>query len=144
MADTNVAPSGSETSITLTVNGVPKVVNGQVDGFTHKEESTVITQMPLGTMNAPKGKDLRGHSGTISAKPTNPTLHQVCDLIDAAARLGVPSDVTISHTTRFRDGTSTRHTYKQVVLHGFSGNTKRGEANGLELQWETGYARVSA
>lgn len=144
MADTNVAPSGAETSISLTVNGAPKVVAGQVDGFTFKEESTVYTTMPIGTMNAPKGKDLRGYSGTISAKPTNPTLHQVMDLVRAATRLGLPSEVSIKHTIKFRDGTQTRHTYRQVVLHSDAGSTKRGEAVGLELQWETGYERVSS
>lgn len=144
MADTNVAPTGAETSITLTVNGSPKVVNGQVDGFSQKEEATIVKQLPIGTMNAPTTKDLRGHSGTISAKPTNPTLHQVLDLIDAASRAGLPSEVSITRTERFRDGTSVRHTYSRVVLHGGSSNTKRAESNSLEIQWETGYPRVSS
>lgn len=143
MADTNVAPSGSETSISVTVGGVPKILNGQIDGWTVKEESVTVSVMPIGTMNVPKAKDLRGHSGTLSCKPTNPTLHQVRDLIDVAARAGLPLDVTLRTTERFRDGTSSSYTYLQVLLTDFSHSAKRGEANGTEVRWETGYPRVA-
>lgn len=139
----SILPSdGAETTISLTVNGAPVLINGQVDGFDEKQETTEMTHMPLGTMDVEVAQDLRGWSGTMSTKQGNKVLSQAMDLIDAATRTGIKPVVAFTRTTRFRDGTKESYLYLDAVLS-WSGARKRGEFDTNSVSWRTGKARVA-
>lgn len=134
--------SGAENSFSITVDGTSKLVDGQLDGGTFKQNVTTMMHKPLGTMDVSQGQDLGGWSGTLSAKPGNSIISRAIDIIEASIRLGIKPVITLSQTTRFPDQTTMKYLYIDLIVD-MSGGTKRGEFDTNEINWSTGKGRVA-
>lgn len=144
MAETNTPTSGSETSITVTLNGKPILINSQVDSVSEQQSVTLMEHKPVGSMVRKTAQDFGGWSGRISAKPTNTLLRGMLDTIESAARLGLPTDVKLTVRRTYRDLTPEVNTYTAVRLSQTGGTRQRGQFDTIEIAWESGEQRVSA
>lgn len=143
MADINTPTTGAETTLSLSIDGVPVLIAAQVDNVTENEEATIVDHKPLGTMTTKLAVDYGGWGGRISAKPTNGLLPAALDTLETAARTGLPSIVTMTVARTFRDGTSQAHMYTNVVLTQAGGSRQRGQMDTIELNWRSGDQRVT-
>lgn len=143
MADTALAPSGSETTISITLNGAPLLINAQVDTISEEQIVSEMEHKPLGTSTVVVGQDFGGWRGRIGVKQSNALIGQALDVIEAASRAALPTVVTLVRTTRFRDLTSETYLYNNVKIAQSSGQRQRGQLDAVEISWRTGDARVA-
>lgn len=143
MADTALAPSGSESSVSITLDGVPLVINAQIDTISEEQVVSEMEHKPLGTTTVVVGQDFGGWRGRFGVKQANNLLAAALDTIEAATRAGLPSVVTLVRTTRFRDLTSETYLYNNVKLSQSSGTRQRGQLDAVEIAWRTGDQRVA-
>lgn len=143
MADTALAPSGSETTISITLDGVPLLINAQIDTISEEQVVSEMEHKPLGTTTVVVGQDFGGWRGRFGVKQSSALIGQALDTIEAASRTGLPSVVTLTRTTRFRDLTSETYLYNNCKLSQTSGNRQRGQLDALEIAWRTGDQRVA-
>lgn len=143
MADINTPSSGATTTISLTVNGTPQFINAQVDSVSEQQVVANMEHKPIGTMTRKIGQDYGGWSGRISIKPTSTVARSILDVIEAAARTGVPSIVTLTVTRTFASLEAESNLYSNVVLSQSGGTRTRGQFDTIEIAWESGDQRVS-
>jgi len=133
--------TGAETSVSLTVDGVPIILDGEIDGWTYSQVVDTIKHMPLGTQDVELGQNLGGFSGTIALKRGSNIFARAMDIISASTRLGIRPVVIASVTEKYPNGNKDAYLYRNIVLK-HSGSSKRGENNGGEISWESGIERV--
>ena len=143
MADINTPPSGATTTISLTVNGTPQFINAQVDSVSEQQVVATMEHKPIGSMVRKIGQDFGGWSGRISLKPTSTVARSILDIIEAAARLGVPSIVTMTVSRTYASLESESNLYTNVILSQSGGTRQRGQFDTIEIAWESGDQRVS-
>lgn len=141
MADTALAPSGSESSVSITLDGVPLLINAQIDTVSEEQVVSTMEHKPLGTTTVVIGQDFGGWQGRFGVKQASALIGQALDTIEAATRAGLPSVVTLVRTTRFRDLTSETYLYNNVKLSQSSGTRQRGQLDSVEISWRSGDQR---
>lgn len=142
MSDTFLPVSGAETSLSISLDGAPILINGQVDGFTVKQRVSNMEHKPLGTSDVKIGQDLNGWEGTISLKRSNTALARAIDAIEASNRLGLPSVVHMTVTTKLHDLTKEAYLYQDIKIS-VSGESRRGQFDSFEVQWVSGNSRTA-
>ena len=144
MADTSNPVSGSETIISLTLDGVPLLVNLQVDSVSEEQIVNEMEHKPLGTSTVFVSQDFNGWRGRIALKSANALMANALDVIEASARLGLPSYVTFMMIRRFRDLSVETRIYTNVKLSQSGGTRQRGQMDSADIAWRTGEQRIAA
>jgi hypothetical protein len=143
MADIGTPRSGAETSISITIDGVPVFVQEQVTRVTEKQEVTQMEHAPIGTMNVKIGQDNRGWSGDIEYSPSNTLVAGILDAVEASNRLGLPSVCTLTVSRTYNDLSSEKYLYTNVVFAQTGGNRQRGQFDTISTSWRSGDQRVA-
>ncbi len=140
--DTTLPTSGAETRISLSVDGAPILISGQVDKVSAKQRVSNMEHKPLGTSDVKIGQDFNGWEGSISGKRSSLAIATAINLIEASNRAGLPSQVMLTVTSSLHDGTRESHLYSDVKLS-YSGDSARGSFDSFEVSWVTGSGRVA-
>lgn len=143
MADPGTPRSGTETTISVTIDGVPVFIQEQVTRVTEKQEVNQLEHAPLGTMTVKVGQDFRGWSGDIEASPTNTIVAGILDAVEASARLGLPSVCTLTVSRTYNNLETEKYLYTNVVFAQTGGNRQRGQFDTTSLSWRSGDQRVA-
>ena len=143
MADPGTPRSGAETTISVTIDGVPVFIQEQVTRVTEKQEVNQLEHAPLGTMTVKVGQDFRGWSGDIETAPTNTLVAGILDAVEASARLGLPSVCTLTVSRTYNNLETEKYLYTNVVFAQTGANRQRGQFDTASLSWRTGDQRVA-
>lgn len=142
MPDVNTPITGAESSITIAVNGASQPLSAQIDGFSVQQLSSTITHKPIGTMSVKRAVDFEGYEIRVTVKKANSVASDAMSLVEESARAGLPYVVTLTTTERYRDLTSERWLYTDLIMVQGSTSMKRGENNACEYTFTTGERRV--
>lgn len=143
MADISTPRSGAETTISVTIDGVPVFIQEQVTRVTEKQEVNTMEHRPLGTMTVKVGQDFGGWSGDIEAAPSNTLIAGILDAVEASARLGLPSVCTLTVARTYNDLSTEKYLYSNVVFAQTGANRQRGQFDTTSLSWRSGDQRVA-
>ena len=144
MSDTALAPSGSESIVTITVDGVPLVIGAQIASFSEDQVVSIMEHKPLGTTTVVKGQDFGGWKGTMEIKQSDGQIASALDVIEAATRAGLPSVVTIARATRYRDLTTETYIDNNCKISQSGATRSRGNLDTVNIAWESGDQRIAA
>lgn len=143
MGSRNETPiSGKDVTWEMIINGVPLGINGSVTNFSEEPTFDDIETKPLGSNTVDMDRIPTGYSGTFDIAVRDGSLEKAVDAYAAAQNARLPVDVVLTSTRRYRDGSSTSHTYIKVVWsHTTEG--QRGEIVTSKVTWRTGCPRVT-
>lgn len=143
MADPGTPRSGAETTISITIDGVPIFVNEQVTRVTEKQVVAKMEHRPLGTMTRKVAQDFGGWEGDIEYSPTNTIVAAALDTLEASARLGLPSVCTLTVSRTYNNLETEKYLYTNVVFAQTGGNRQRTQFDTLSTSWDSGDQRVA-
>lgn len=143
MADTDLPLVGTDTTITLLLDG--QIVNTViVTRFSAEPQIETVTSKPMGTVvvyhrTVPEGWRVR-----FTMDVSRPDADEFLDAITAAEVARVPTEVSLISRDSYQNGTSKSYLYPGLKRTSSPRQTQRGQATTLEFEFMTGKQRLAA
>lgn len=144
MADIDLPASGKDESWTITFDGIVKKLDDQVTRARVRQVNDEIITKPLGQSGALIDQTFSHYEIEFEIAVASKVVDELLDLIDAAKEARVPSVISATCTTRYRDLTSKTHLYYDCKVADYSRSASRGEAISVNLTMKFGRHRVAA
>lgn len=142
MADTDLATTGKDISITITYDGVVIRAYEHV-GWEVEPILDVTRTKPLGTSETQVDMECSGWKGTLELEVSQKDADELVDILVSASVLRVPGLLAFTEKTKYRDLSSKSYLYVDCKITGAPKTSRRAEKTKLRIQWETGKNRIA-
>lgn len=135
---------GQETQVTLTIDGVPQVLVGEVRSFSVELQTEILTEGYLGETTNRKDSIFNGVSGSIELHISDQQTLRVFEMLVDKARRRTPGTlVNIMSTLSFPNGQRPRMLFPDVEFGALPLNFgSRSDYGTVTLTWEGSEFRV--
>lgn len=143
MADSDLAATGKDTSVTVIYDGV---VIGVYE-VTRERATPMIDEVktaPIGTTMTQLDEIVTGWELSLDIAVSRKDLDELMDLIIAASRARIPGLLVLSVKTKYRDLSKKTYTYVDCKVSAYEVGGARAEARQGRLTAKTGQDRIAS